>query len=95
MSGAAVAGCQHGTPPGPEATPVSDRPIEEVLRDRTDHLMGVPGVVGIAQGLCDGRPCIKVFVAKKTPALLEAIPDSVEGYPVDVEETGEFRPFGR
>ena len=69
------------------------RPLEEVLRERTDSLMAMPGVVGVAEGLCDGRPCIKVFVAKKTADVLKAIPVSVEGYPVVVEETGEFRPF--
>jgi hypothetical protein len=69
------------------------RPLEEVLRERTDRFMAVPGVVGIAEGLCDGRPCIKVLVVKKTADLLNAIPTSVEGYAVAVEETGEFRPF--
>ena len=69
------------------------RPFAEVLRAHTDGLMAVPGVVGVAEGLCDGRPCIKVFVAKKTADVLKAIPASVEGYPVAVEETGEFRPF--
>ena len=34
-----------------------------------------------------------VFVARKTPDLLKAIPASLEGYPVAVEETGELRPF--
>ena len=43
------------------------RTIEEVLKAHTDHLMLIPGVVGTAQGLCEGQPCIKVFVAKKTP----------------------------
>jgi hypothetical protein len=92
LSGAGVAGGQPGTQPGQETTPVPVRPLEEVLRERTDRLMAMPGVVGIAEGLCDGRPCIKVFVAKKTAAVLKAIPASVEGYPVVVEETGEFRP---
>jgi hypothetical protein len=55
--------------------------------------MAMPGVVGVAEGLCDGRPCIKVFVARKTPDVLKRIPASVEGYPVAVEETGELRPF--
>ena len=71
------------------------RPIEDALKAHTDRLMAIPGVVGIAQGLCDGKPCIKVFVAKKTTDLLKAIPVSVEGYPVATEETGEFRPFRR
>ena len=93
LCGVPAAGGQHGTQYGREATPVSSRPLEEILRAHTDSLMSVPGVVGIAQGLCDGKPCIKVFVARTTPDLLQAIPASVEGYPVAVEETGEFRPF--
>jgi hypothetical protein len=68
------------------------RRLKEVLGDLTDRLLSIPGVVGVAQGLCDGRPCIKVYVAKRTAASLKAIPASVEGYPVAVEETGEFRP---
>jgi hypothetical protein len=55
--------------------------------------MAVPGVVGLAEGLCAGQPCIKVFVARKTSDLLKAIPSVLEGYSVAVEETGEFRPF--
>ena len=72
---------------------MSGRPLEDVLRAHTDSLMSVPGVVGLAEGLCNGKPCVKVFVARKTPDLLKAIPASLEGYPVAVEETGEFRPF--
>lgn len=92
LSGAGVAGGQLGTQPGQEIKPVPVRPLEKVLQERTDSLMAVPGVVGVAEGLCDGKPCIKVYVARKTAASLRAIPASVEGYPVVVEETGEFRP---
>ena len=69
------------------------RSIEEVLGTHTDRLLAVPGVVGVGEGRCDGQPCIKVFVARKTPDLLKAIPASLEGYPVAVEQTGELRPF--
>jgi len=65
--------------------------IEEVLKEHTKELMSVPGVVGTAQGLCDDKPCIKVYVLKKTPELGQKIPDILEGYPVMIEETGEFR----
>ena len=71
----------------------STRPLAEVLRAHTDRLMAVPGVVGTAEGLCEGTPCIKVLVARKTRNLLKAIPAWLEGYPVAVEETGELRPF--
>ncbi len=71
--------------------PMPKKTIEEVLKQHTPSLMAVPGVVGTAQGSCSGKPCIKVFVAEKTPELLKQIPSSLEGYPVEVQETGEIR----
>ncbi len=68
-----------------------EKTIKEVLKEHTNELMSLPGVVGTAQGLCDDKPCIKVFVIKKTLELDEKIPDSLDGYPVAIEETGEFR----
>ncbi len=65
--------------------------IIEVLKEHTDELMSIPGVVGTAEGLCDDQPCIKVFVIKNTPELEQKIPPVLEGYTVNVEETGEFR----
>jgi len=65
--------------------------IAEVLKEHTKELMTVPGVVGIGQGLCDNKPCIKVFVIEKAPELAQKIPNSLEGYPVIIEETGEIR----
>ncbi len=65
--------------------------IEEALKEYTPELMSTPGVVGTAQGLCDGQPCIKVFAVEKTPELEQEIPHTLEGYPVVIEETGRFR----
>jgi hypothetical protein len=65
--------------------------IEEALREHTDALMAVPGVVGVAQGLLRGKPCIRVFVAADTPELRRRIPRTLEGYPVVVEASGEIR----
>lgn len=65
--------------------------IEEALAELTRKLMQKPGVVGTAIGRHSGRPCIRVFVAKKTPALLKDVPASADGYEVVVEETGEIR----
>jgi hypothetical protein len=72
-------------------TQTTMKTIEEVLREHTDQLMSLPGVVGTAQGLCDDKPCIKVFVIKKTQALDQRIPDTLDGYPVKIEETGEIK----
>ena len=53
--------------------------------------MRIPGVVGTAVGLCDDKPCIKVLVVRTTPELRRAIPDSLEGYRVILDETGTVR----
>ncbi len=39
--------------------------IEEVLEENRKAIMSIPGVVGTGQGLCEGKPCIRVFVIKK------------------------------
>ncbi len=67
------------------------KPIEEVLKGHTNRLMSIPGVSGTAQSLCEGQPCIKVFVIKKTPELEQKIPSILGGYPVVIQETGKFR----
>ena len=73
---------------------MQDKPIELVLNEYSSILMELPGVVGTAQGEYNGEPCIKIFTAKKSPELLEQIPELLGGYRVIVEETGEFRALG-
>lgn len=53
--------------------------------------MAIPGVVGTGIGLCDGEPCIKVLVTRRTAEIVEAIPEEVQGHRVEIEMTGEFR----
>ncbi len=67
------------------------RAIEEVLAERTPEWMEVPGVVGTGIGLCEGEPCIVVYVSERTPEVGERIPAEVEGYRVRIEETGPIR----
>ena len=52
--------------------------------------MSLPGVTGVAQGLEEGAPCLKVFVVEKTPELEQQIPKALHGYPVIVEQSGEI-----
>lgn len=67
------------------------RNIKMVLERHTAELMELPGVVGVAQGESQGKPCVKVFVAVGNSDLLSQIPSTIEGYPVQVEEGGSFR----
>ena len=70
---------------------MTSRTIEEVLKKHTKELMSIPGVVGTAQGLCNGKPCIIVLIDKKTKQLDNKIPDVLEGYKIEVEESGKIR----
>jgi len=70
------------------------RNIREVLKRHTDELMAVPGVVGIAEGESQGMPCIKIFAVDRNSELLRQLPDTLEGYLLQVEESGEFRALG-
>ncbi len=65
--------------------------IEAVLKEHTYEWMSILGVVGTGIGECEGKPCIRILVAKKTPELLKKIPSRLEGFVVDVHETGEIR----
>ena len=75
----------------PEEQPLVEKPIEQVLQEHTGRLMALPGVVGTGLGLCDDKPCIRVFVVEATEELLKQIPEEIEGYTVDVQQTGEFK----
>jgi len=75
----------------PKGNQMAAKPIVEVLKDHARVLMSIPGVVGAGQGLCEGKPCIKVFVIKKTPELVQKIPDTLDSYPVVIEETGKVK----
>lgn len=67
--------------------------VAAVLKRHTPRLMSVPGVVGTAEAQCGGKPCIKVYVKKKSPDVSAQIPAEIEGYPVTIQETGEIRPL--
>ena len=65
--------------------------IAEILKRHADELMSVPGVVGVAEGESQGKPCIKVFVLARNSRLLRRLPATLGGYALEVEESGEFR----
>jgi len=72
---------------------MAQKPIEEVLKDHSVMLMSIPGVVGTAQGLCDNKPCIKVYVVKRSSELEQKIPPVLEGYTVDIVETDVIKAY--
>lgn len=69
-----------------------DRPLIEVLADRSPALMAVPGVTAVAESRTpDGKPCVLILVVKLTPELRSRLPRDLDGWPVLIEESGEIR----
>ncbi len=66
------------------------RTIAEVLKRHTGELMAIPGVVAVGEGELESRPCIRVFVTLKRAGSSRSIPAALDGYPVLVEESGDF-----
>jgi hypothetical protein len=69
--------------------------IEQVQRDHEDQWLAMPGVVGVAIGQDQGRPCITILVSANIEALRRRIPKTVEGYPIVFHETGTIRALER
>jgi hypothetical protein len=74
-----------------EGHAMAAKTIARGLQQHTTALMSLSGVVGTAQSLCDGQPCIKVFVVQSTPALEQQIRHILADYPVAIQETGTLR----
>jgi hypothetical protein len=62
--------------------------MKTALGKLTKAVIDRPGVTGTAIGLSKGKPCLKVYVVDRHAA--GRIPSSVDGHPVEVEETGDF-----
>jgi len=70
---------------------MTQKPIQKVIEEQAATLMGIEGVVGVGQGLCDGEDCLHVFVVKKTEEIRNKIPAQIDGYQVEIVVTGEFK----
>ncbi len=59
------------------------------LKALSRKVMGRPGVTGTAIGEDGGAPVLLVFV--RSHEARDAVPDTMNGFPVRVEVTGAFR----
>jgi hypothetical protein len=87
-----------------EKDPQAVNPIEKVrqtLKKHRERIMALKNVVGVGIGRetpskeRESQPCIVVYVKKKMPPSAldpgDCISHDLDGIPVRVEETGEFR----
>jgi len=73
-----------------EALGVPDMSIEDAHKALTDSLMSEAGIAATAISVCDGTPCLKVYVLVRTDEVMSRIPKTFEGYQVTVMESGEL-----
>lgn len=90
-----VASCTGSRNDQPHQAPeeaLAPRTIQEVREAFTPEWMQLPEVVGAGIGLCDGEPCIRIFLRRPSPETERAIGERVDGYRIDFEVTGDFTP---
>jgi hypothetical protein len=66
-------------------------PISTTIERHSAELLEIPGVVGVAEGVADGRPVVQILVARRTPELASRLPQRLDGHPVVIIESGEIR----
>ena len=62
----------------------------EVIESHLDWIFSLEDVAGVAEGLLDGQPCIKVFMVQENTRTALELTDDLGGYPVLLEITGSF-----
>ena len=71
---------------------MSSSGIQEAKDRHEAELLALPNVTGVGVGERGGKPVIKVFVTQKVPESAlganELVPEQLDGYEVDVEESG-------
>jgi hypothetical protein len=81
---------------GEEIPIASIKEAKEAQARHADRLERVLGGVGHGIGFGrNGQVVIKVYVEKDTPEVQVAMPASIDGIPVEIEETGQIIPFSR
>jgi hypothetical protein len=66
------------------------RKVLAVKEKHESRWMETPGVVGVAVGQHNGKPCITILISGSTPQT-DALPASVDGVPVIVERSGPIQ----
>ena len=70
---------------------MSKKTIEQVLEEKSDQWMAIPGVEGTAVGLFEDKPCIMILSSVAPQQLRSKIPETLNGYRVVIRRTGTFR----
>jgi hypothetical protein len=64
--------------------------LGQIIATHSDRIMGLEDVVGMGESLCDGTPCVRVFLARENAASLARIQEDLAGIPFAIEISGNF-----
>ena len=74
-----------------QSSEVEHKTIKMVLAQHSRNLASLPGIGAVAEGECDGKPCIKIYLSGDSAEVLESIPESIEGIPVSISLSGDIK----
>lgn len=63
--------------------------IIDVIAEHSARLLAIDGVVGMAEGSHEGRPCVQIHLARDDETVRASLPEELDGYPVVTIVTGE------
>jgi len=64
--------------------------LGQIITDKGELIMALEDVVGIGEGLCEGSPCIRVFLARENAVSIAKIKELLAGIPFAADVSGEF-----
>jgi hypothetical protein len=73
---------------------MNENSIATAIEIHGPELMELNNVVGIGESLCNGQPCIRVYLAQADHQTLKEIPAELDGITVIKEISGPLRASG-
>jgi hypothetical protein len=73
-----------------EADMAQSEDLGKIIATHSNMIMGLNDVVGIGESLCDGNPCIRIFLARHNETTLAQIQEYLAGIPFAIEISGNF-----
>ncbi|MFQ5585143.1 MAG: hypothetical protein ACE5GL_11975 [Calditrichia bacterium] len=75
-------------------TPERQKKIRRIKRKYERDWLSIKGVMGVGVGTVhDGRIGIIISVVSMKPEITEHFPREIEGVPVEIKKTGDFKAF--
>ena len=65
--------------------------VENIRVQFESRIMGIEGVVGVGTGLCNDKPCLKIYTSVPTQQVRSKLPEEIIEIDVDFEYVGEIK----